>query len=280
MLSSSYRFSPSLSFLACSSGRNPCCHGARPSHQPDPEHLNRIHPSRRVRDPPEPLPSRRRSFSVPLRPPWGRARGQALATPARPSTPGLALCLASAPLASDVHYGYDDVHYLLGIKYMVAVRKAVLEDPDDDVRVVAVDTLIPTVASLVRLNDQMLNSVAMSLWDILLDLNDISPCTKVGHALVGSLMAEYDPVAKISIIPRGQAGGVTFFAPSEERLESRLYSRSYLENQMAVALGGRVAEEVIFGQGNVTTRASSDFMHVSRVARQMVERFGLMYPFW
>ena len=54
-------------------------------------------------------------------------------------------------------------------------------------------------------------------------------------------MPEYDPVAKISIIPRGQAGGLTFFAPSEERLESGLYSRSYLENQMAVALGGRLA---------------------------------------
>lgn len=55
-------------------------------------------------------------------------------------------------------------------------------------------------------------------------------------------MPEYDPVAKISIIPRGQAGGLTFFAPSEERLESGLYSRSYLENQMAVALGGRLVK--------------------------------------
>ncbi|KAL2471810.1 ATP-dependent zinc metalloprotease FTSH 5 [Abeliophyllum distichum] len=97
---------------------------------------------------------------------------------------------------------------------------------------------------------------------------------EAGHALVGALMPEYDPVAKISIIPRGQAGGLTFFAPSEERLESGLYSRSYLENQMAVALGGRVAEEVIFGPDNVTTGASNDFMQVSRVARQMVERFG------
>ncbi|KAH7669145.1 Peptidase FtsH protein [Dioscorea alata] len=97
---------------------------------------------------------------------------------------------------------------------------------------------------------------------------------EAGHALVGALMPEYDPVAKISIIPRGQAGGLTFFAPSEERLESGLYSKSYLENQMAVALGGRVAEEVIFGDENVTTGASNDFMQVSRVARQMVERFG------
>ncbi|CAA6666743.1 unnamed protein product [Spirodela intermedia] len=90
----------------------------------------------------------------------------------------------------------------------------------------------------------------------------------------GALMPEYDPVAKISIVPRGQAGGLTFFAPSEERLESGLYSRSYLENQMAVALGGRVAEEVIFGKEKVTTGASNDFMQVSRVARQMVERLG------
>ena len=60
---------------------------------------------------------------------------------------------------------------------------------------------------------------------------------QAGHALVGALMPEYDPVQKISIVPRGQAGGLTFFAPSEERLESGLYSRSYLENQ-ARALSG------------------------------------------
>ena len=65
---------------------------------------------------------------------------------------------------------------------------------------------------------------------------------EAGHALVGALLPEYDPVTKISIVPRGGAGGLTFFAPSEERLESGLYSRTYLENQMAVALGGRVAE--------------------------------------
>lgn len=71
--------------------------------------------------------------------------------------------------------------------------------------------------------------------------------TEAGHALVGALMPEYDPVAKISIIPRGQAGGLTFFAPSEERLESGLYSRSYLENQMAVALGGRSVLPILPG---------------------------------
>jgi hypothetical protein len=85
---------------------------------------------------------------------------------------------------------------------------------------------------------------------------------EAGHAIVGALMPEYDPVAKISIIPRGGAGGLTFFTPSEERLESGLYSRSYLENQMAVALGGRIAEEIIYGPDNVTTGASNDFQQV------------------
>ena len=63
---------------------------------------------------------------------------------------------------------------------------------------------------------------------------------EAGHAVVGAVMPDYDPVQKISIIPRGGAGGLTFFTPSEERMESGLYSRSYLQNQMAVALGGRV----------------------------------------
>jgi cell division protease FtsH len=98
---------------------------------------------------------------------------------------------------------------------------------------------------------------------------------EAGHALVGALMPDYDPVQKISIIPRGRAGGLTWFTPSEERLESGLYSRSYLQNQMAVALGGRIAEEIIYGNEEVTTGASNDLQQVARVARQMVTRFGM-----
>ncbi len=98
---------------------------------------------------------------------------------------------------------------------------------------------------------------------------------EAGHALVGALMPDYDPVQKISIIPRGRAGGLTWFTPSEERLESGLYSRSYLQNQMAVALGGRLAEEIVFGDEEVTTGASNDLQQVARVARQMVTRFGM-----
>jgi cell division protease FtsH len=98
---------------------------------------------------------------------------------------------------------------------------------------------------------------------------------EAGHALVGALMPDYDPVQKISIIPRGRAGGLTWFTPSEEQMDSGLYSRSYLQNQMAVALGGRIAEEIIFGDEEVTTGASNDLQQVARVARQMVTRFGM-----
>lgn len=98
---------------------------------------------------------------------------------------------------------------------------------------------------------------------------------EAGHALVGALMPDYDPVQKISIIPRGRAGGLTWFTPSEDRMDSGLYSRSYLENQMAVALGGRITEELIFGEEEVTTGASNDLQQVARVARQMVTRFGM-----
>ena len=98
---------------------------------------------------------------------------------------------------------------------------------------------------------------------------------EAGHALVGALMPDYDPVQKISIIPRGNAGGLTFFTPSEERMESGLYSRAYLQNQMAVALGGRVAEEIVYGEDEVTTGASNDLQQVASTARQMITRFGM-----
>ena len=98
---------------------------------------------------------------------------------------------------------------------------------------------------------------------------------EAGHAIVGALMPDYDPVQKISIIPRGNAGGLTFFTPSEERMESGLYSRAYLQNQMAVALGGRVAEEIVYGEDQVTTGASNDLQQVASTARQMITRFGM-----
>lgn len=99
---------------------------------------------------------------------------------------------------------------------------------------------------------------------------------EAGHALLGALVPDFDLVQKITIIPRSNgAGGLTFFSPSEERLGSGLYSREYLECQLAVALGGRLAEELVFGERKVTTGASSDIQQVARIARSMVTEWGM-----
>merc|ERR1719401_1144064 len=98
---------------------------------------------------------------------------------------------------------------------------------------------------------------------------------EAGHAILGALMNDFDVVAKISIVPRGPAGGVTIFVPSEERLNSGLYSKDFLENRMCVALGGRLAEEIINGKDNVTTGASNDFQQCTQVARTMVAQLGM-----
>lgn len=98
---------------------------------------------------------------------------------------------------------------------------------------------------------------------------------EAGHAITGAVIPGYDRVRKVSIIPRGAAGGVTFFQPSEENAESALYTKQYLKNQMVVALGGRAAEELIYGADNITTGASSDYAQVYNIAREMVTTYGL-----
>jgi cell division protease FtsH len=91
-----------------------------------------------------------------------------------------------------------------------------------------------------------------------------------GHALVGMLTPKADPVRKISIIPRGQALGVTFSAPDADRFN---YERDELEAKIMVALGGRGAEELVFGQPS--TGAESDLQQLTEIARQMVGRWGM-----
>lgn len=89
-------------------------------------------------------------------------------------------------------------------------------------------------------------------------------------------MPDYDQVQKITIIPRSNgAGGLTFFAPQESRLESGMYSRQYLESQLIVALGGRLAEEIIYGEDMVTTGASNDIQQVANIASRMVKEWGM-----
>mmetsp|Transcript_50517 Transcript_50517/g.109527 ORF Transcript_50517/g.109527 Transcript_50517/m.109527 type:complete len:676 (+) Transcript_50517:62-2089(+) len=98
---------------------------------------------------------------------------------------------------------------------------------------------------------------------------------EAGHAVMGALTPDYDMVTKVTIIPRTNgAGGFTLFTPTEERLESGLYSKRYLKGQLAVALGGRVAEEIIFGEEEVTTGASNDLQQVRNIARRMVAQWG------
>jgi len=88
-------------------------------------------------------------------------------------------------------------------------------------------------------------------------------------------MEEYDLVNKISIVPRGGAGGVTIFTPEEEAMESGMYSKQYLENRICVAMGGRIAEEIINGKDKVTTGASNDFQQCTNTAKMMVEQMGM-----
>jgi cell division protease FtsH len=95
---------------------------------------------------------------------------------------------------------------------------------------------------------------------------------EVGHALVGTLLKDHDPVQKVTLIPRGQAQGLTWFTPNEEQ---GLITRSQLKARIAGALGGRAAEEIIFGAAEVTTGAGGDLQQVSGMARQMVTRFGM-----
>merc|ERR1711966_246016 len=106
--------------------------------------------------------------------------------------------------------------------------------------------------------------------------NELVAYHEAGHAVVGALIPDYDQVQKISIIPRSNgAGGLTFFAPQEARLESGMYSRQYLESQLAVALGGRLAEEIIYGEDMVTTGASNDIQQVANIAKRMVKEWGM-----
>ena len=88
-------------------------------------------------------------------------------------------------------------------------------------------------------------------------------------------MEEYDLVSKISIVPRGGAGGVTIFTPEEEAMESGMYTKQYLLNRICVGMGGRIAEEIINGKEKVTTGASNDFQQVTNTAKMMVEQMGM-----
>jgi len=95
---------------------------------------------------------------------------------------------------------------------------------------------------------------------------------EVGHAIVGTLLKDHDPVQKVTLIPRGQAAGLTWFTPDEEQT---LVSRGQILARITAALGGRAAEEAVFGVEEVTTGAGGDLQQVGGMARQMVTRYGM-----
>jgi cell division protease FtsH len=95
---------------------------------------------------------------------------------------------------------------------------------------------------------------------------------EIGHAIVGTLCPGHDPVEKVTLIPRGQARGLTWFTPDEDQ---GLISRSQLLARITGLLGGRVAEEIVFGESEITTGAGNDLEKITYLARRMVTRFGM-----
>merc|ERR1711966_271509 len=95
---------------------------------------------------------------------------------------------------------------------------------------------------------------------------------EVGHAICGTLQAGHDPVQKVTIVPRGQAKGLTWFIPGED---PSLISKQQIFARVVGALGGRAAEEIVFGEAEVTTGAGGDLLQVSSMAKQMVTTFGM-----
>jgi len=95
---------------------------------------------------------------------------------------------------------------------------------------------------------------------------------EAGHALVGTLLPYNDPVNKVTLVPRGQAKGLTWFTPNEDQ---SLISANTLKARIATALGGRAAEQIVFGSSQVTTGAGGDLQQVERMARAMVTQFGM-----
>jgi len=92
---------------------------------------------------------------------------------------------------------------------------------------------------------------------------------------MGLLTPDYDQVNKVTILPRSNgAGGFTLFTQSEEQMGSGMYSQKYLKGQLAVALAGRVVEELVYGEEEITTGASGDLQQVRNIARRMVTQWG------
>jgi len=129
-----------------------------------------------------------------------------------------------------------------------------------------------TMADLERAKDKIIMGAERKSMVMSEDEKKLTAYHEAGHAIVGRLVPEHDPVYKVSIIPRGRALGITMFLPDQDRYS---YSRRKLESNISSLFGGRIAEELIFGDEAVTTGASNDIERATELARNMVTKWGM-----
>ncbi len=129
-----------------------------------------------------------------------------------------------------------------------------------------------TIQELDKAKDKIMMGAERRSMVMSEDEKKLTAYHEAGHAIVGLIVPEHDPVYKVSIIPRGRALGVTMFLPEQDRYS---YTKRRLESQLASLFGGRVAEELIFGADSVTTGASNDITRATEIARKMVTHWGL-----
>jgi cell division protease FtsH len=131
---------------------------------------------------------------------------------------------------------------------------------------------VVTQSHFERAKDKILMGVERKSMVMSEDEKRLTAFHEAGHAIIGYLVPEHDPVYKVSIIPRGRALGVTMYLPEED---SWSYSKRKLESQLSSLYGGRIAEEMVFGSDAVTTGASNDIERATKLARNMVMKWGL-----
>lgn len=178
----------------------------------------------------------------------------------------LAVHIRKIPLASDV-----DIRVLArgtpgysGADLANLVNEAALFAARNNKRVVSMDEF-EEVKDKINMGTER-RSLTMTPEQIVL-----TAYHEAGHAIVGCMMPEHDPVHKVTIIPRGRALGVTFFLPEGDRISE---SRNKLEGDIATMYGGRIAEGLIFGEENISTGASNDIKVATQYARAMVTQWG------
>ncbi len=129
-----------------------------------------------------------------------------------------------------------------------------------------------TMKDFERAKDKILMGTERRSMAMSEDEKKLTAYHEAGHAIIGRIVPEHDPVYKVTIIPRGRALGVTMYLPEGDRYS---YNRTYIESFLASLYGGRVAEELIFGTDKVTTGASNDIERATKMARNMVTKWGL-----